>query len=112
MNAIELMQKSIVVNDEYTDAKGNKILVVRESDVVRFVTDLMMEQYDLGVSDCKKAASETIEAAIEATKEKAAKVCEAYSDAAELEAIRNQSPFADGESSGALGCAAAIRSMK
>ena len=48
----------------------------------------------------------------EATKEKAAKVCEEYSDAAELEATRNQSPFADGESSGALGCAAAIRSMK
>ena len=42
-------------------------------------------------------------------REACAKVCEDFSYAAEVVCNRNQSPFADGESSGALGCAAAIR---
>jgi len=48
----------------------------------------------------------------EATKKKAAKVCEAYGDAADEAYQENDSEFDAGECNGAYGCAAAIRSMK
>jgi hypothetical protein len=48
----------------------------------------------------------SVEAAIEATKEKAAKVCEEYA------AVEPFSDFSAGHAKGAANCAAAIRSMK